>query len=191
MDEFDDLDLLEDVESLEVQGEKEAHEEYPATIVLVEEHKTIKKAIDILVNSVKNKVQDESLYLNLARFFSEYADAIHHGKEEKILFEYLKKKKVPEHVLEIVRELENDHVRGRELVEKIRENASDVESMGDYALAYASMLRDHILKEDEGLFEAMHPYLPVEEEEEMVKEFRKADPSSKKELEMLIEKMSL
>ncbi len=191
MDEFDDLDLLEDVESLEVQGEKEAHEEYPATIVLVEEHKTIKKAIDILVNSVKNKVQDESLYLNLARFFSEYADAIHHGKEEKILFEYLKKKKVPEHVLEIVRELENDHVRGRELVEKIRENASDVESMGDYALAYASMLRDHILKEDEGLFEAMHPYLPVEEEEEMVKEFRKVDPSSKKELEMLIEKMSL
>ncbi len=188
MNEFDDLDLLEDVEDLEARVESGGHEGYPATTVLVDEHKVIKRAIDILVNAVKSGVQDEKLYLDLARFFSEYADAIHHGKEENILFEYLKEH-APEHVLEIVKELENDHVRGRELVGKIRENASDVNAMKDYALAYASMLRDHIMKEDEGLFAAMHPYLPREEEEKMMEEFRKADPPTKKGLEVLVEEL--
>ncbi len=150
----------------------------------------IKKAIDILVDAVKNEIRNEQLYLNLAKFFSEYADAIHHGKEEKILFEFLKEKRVPDHVLEIVKELENDHIKGRELVRKIRENASSFEVMRDYALAYASMLRDHILKEDEGLFRAMHPYLPKEEERKMMEEFRNADPPSKEELERLVERFN-
>ncbi len=188
MNEFDDLDLLEDVENLEAQVQTEGHEGYPATTILVDEHRVIKRAVDILVNAVKNEIQDEKLYSDLARFFSEYADAIHHGKEERILFRYLKDH-APEHVLEIVKELENDHVRGRELVGKIRENASDVDSLRNYALAYASMLRDHILKEDEGLFSAMHPYLPEEEEEKMMEEFRKADPPTKKELEVLVEEL--
>ncbi len=188
MNEFDDLDLLEDVEDLEAQVKAESHEGYPATTVLVDEHKVIKRAIDVLVNAVKKGVQDEKLYLDLARFFSEYADAIHHGKEEKILFKYLKEH-APEHVLEIVKELENDHVKGRELVRKIRENASDVNAIKDYALAYASMLRDHILKEDEGLFSAMHPYLSKEEEEKMMEEFRRADPPTKKELESFVEEL--
>jgi len=188
MDEFDDLDLIEDVESLEANGES-GHEGYPATAVLVEEHRFIKKAIDTLVNAVKNGIEDEKFYLNLAEFFSEYADAIHHGKEEEILFEYLKKN-APEHVLEIVSELENDHVRGRELVKKIRENASSVNALRNYALAYASMLRDHIFKEDEGLFSAMHPYLPKEKEKEMMEEFMKADPPAKRDLEMLVEELA-
>ncbi len=188
MDEFDDLDLLEDVEDLEAQVEAGDHEGYPATTVLVDEHKVIKRAIDILVNVVKSGVQDEKLYLDLARFFSEYADAIHHGKEEDILFKYLKEH-APKHVLEIVKELENDHVMGRELVGKIRENASDVDALRDYALAYSSMLRDHILKEDDGLFIAMHPYLSKEKEEDMLREFLEADPPSKRELEMFVERL--
>ena len=184
-DELDDLDLVEELDDVEARKIKESLEEYPATKVLVEEHRVIKRALDVLAGAVRSGVQDEKLYSDLARFFSEYADAIHHGKEEKILFEVLKKK-APDHVLEIVRALEDDHVRGRELVRRIRENASDVEKLRDYALAYASMLRDHIVKEDEGLFPAMHPYLSPDEEREMLKEFERVD-ELKKELERLVE----
>lgn len=86
-----------------------------------------------------------------------------------------------------MRALEEDHVKGRELVRKIRENASSVEKVRDYALAYASMLRDHIVKEDEGLFPAMHPYLSPEDEKEMLKEFERIDTESKEGLEGLVE----
>ena len=185
-EEFDDLDLVEELDDLEAR-KVENLEDYPATRVMVEEHRVIKKAVDVLVNAVKDSIDDEELYINLAKFFSEYADAIHHGKEEKILFEVLKKK-APEHVLEIVRALEEDHVKGRELIRKIRENASSVEKLRDYALAYASMLRDHIVKEDEGLFPAMHPYLSPDEEREISEEFEKLD-ESKEELERLVEEL--
>ena len=184
-EDLDDLDIIEELEELEAHGGKDELEDYPATKVLVDEHQVIKKALDVLVYAVKGGVEDEELYSSLARFFSEYADAIHHGKEEKILFEVLKKK-APEHVLEIVRALEEDHVKGRELVRKIRENASSVERLRDFALAYASMLRDHIVKEDEGLFPAMHPYLSPDEEKDMLKEFEAVD-TSKEELEALVE----
>ncbi len=188
MDEFDDLDLLEDVEDLEAQVEAGDHEGYPATTVLVDEHKVIKRAIDILVNAVKSGVQDEKLYLDLARFFSEYADAIHHGKEEKILFKRLKEI-APEHIHDMIEDLENDHVEGRRLVAKIKESISDPEALKNYALAYASMLRNHISKEDDGLFIAMHPYLSKEKEEEMLREFLEVDPPSKRELEMIVERL--
>jgi hemerythrin-like domain-containing protein len=180
----DDLDLIEEIDDLESRKVVDDPERYPATKVMIKEHKVIKKALDVLVNAVKGNVEDEMLYSDLARFFSEYADAIHHGKEEKILFEMLKKR-APEHVLEIVKALEEDHVRGRELVRKIRENASSVDRLRDYALAYASMLRDHIVKEDDGLFPAMHPYVSPDEEREMLKEFEKVG-GSKEELEGLV-----
>jgi hemerythrin-like domain-containing protein len=185
----EDLDWIEDIESIKSSIERIRENQYPATKVLVEEHELIKKALEVLVNAVKSGFQDEELYSDLARFFSEYADAIHHGKEEKILFEVLKKK-APEHVLEIVRTLEEDHVRGRELVRKIRENASSVERVRDYALAYASMLRDHIVKEDDGLFPAMHPYLSPDEENETLKEFERVDTDSKEDLEKLVKELA-
>lgn len=163
-----DEDWIDDID-IEIEEES-----YPATEVLVEEHRQIEKALEILEKAVRSGVSDPELYERLADFFSGYADRIHHGKEEEILFKVLKRT-APEHILEIVSALESDHVTGRDLVGKMRKNSENFDSLKDFALSYVSFLRDHILREDEGLFPSMHPYLSRDEEEIIASEFEKVD----------------
>ncbi|ADC64859.1 Hemerythrin HHE cation binding domain protein [Ferroglobus placidus DSM 10642] len=167
----EDLDWVEKIE--------EKVEEFPATEVMMDEHRVIERALSVLKKAVDERIEDEELYLSLAEFFSKYTGEIHHGKEEEIVFKVLKEK-APKHIIDMINALEEDHRVGAELVGKIRENAANFEKLRDFALAYYSMLRDHIVKEDQGLFPAMHPYLSVEEEEKLLKEFERIDKEKEK-----------
>lgn len=168
----EDLDWIEEIE-------EKVEEEYPATKVMMDEHRVIERALSVLKKAIEKKIEDEELYLSLAEFFSKYTGEIHHGKEEKIVFKVLREK-APKHIIDMVEALENDHRVGAELVGKIKENASNFEKLKDFALAYHSMLRDHIVKEDQGLFPAMHPYLSVEEEKKLLKDFERIDKEKEK-----------
>ncbi len=181
------MDMDDDwVDDIDIEIEEE---NFPATEILIEEHKLIKKGLEMLEKAVMSGVSDSKVYEQLVEFFSGYADRIHHGKEEEILFRDLKKNS-PTHIVEMVNTLESDHITGRDLVSKIRENAGNISSLKDYALSYVTFLRDHILKEDEGLFPSMHPYLSREKEENMIPEFKKVDTERNKDYyESIIRKL--
>lgn len=65
--------------------------------ILILEHKTIEKMIDILrfFSQDIKRIEKTSLetYEKIIDFFRFYVDYTHHGKEEKILFKKLNKKK--------------------------------------------------------------------------------------------------
>ncbi len=102
---------------------------------------------------------DVALLRRIVEFLREYADVLHHGKEEALLFPALERNGVPAHGCP-VGALLAEHKRGRELVsefaEAIEEYASDadgaVAGLATKMKALAELYPAHIWKEDYLLF---------------------------------------
>jgi hemerythrin-like domain-containing protein len=92
-------------------------------------------------------------------FFRRYTDALHHGKEEGVLFEAMSEHGFPEATGPIAHMLE-EHRLGRALV---RQMANAADALEDHPAAwrdveyagrsYIDLLRHHILKENHGVFD--------------------------------------
>ena len=125
--------------------------------VMYNEHDVIVLAERSIQHLFHTWLEKPELYVQevkkLLKFFSEYADKLHHGKEEAILFPALRKN-VDFTLGELLEELEAHHERFREYVHKIR---SDLER-GDYPESWAILkeycndLLDHIAIENDELF---------------------------------------
>jgi hemerythrin-like domain-containing protein len=98
-------------------------------------------------------------------FMRTYADQVHHGKEEDILFTRLSKKSLsPEH-LQTMQELLDDHRRGRQMVAALLTAKNEylsgkIEALNQVLENLASLVEfypKHIVKEDQ------HFFLPVME----------------------------
>lgn len=92
-------------------------------------------------------------------FFRLYTDALHHGKEEDLLFVSLAEHGVPRHVGPIAMMVQ-DHQLGRSLVHQMTDAASRLPDDGSAwhtfehaARSYIELLRRHIEREDHGLFD--------------------------------------
>lgn len=127
----------------------------------------------------------------LLSFFRDYADGLHHRKEEEVLFPALRK--APQFSLgELVDELEAHHVHFREFVHKIK---NDLEK-GDYPESWAILkeycndLLDHIAVENDELFVMAEHLLSPEEIEKIGDRFEDLDremgSTRKEELESLV-----
>jgi hemerythrin-like domain-containing protein len=92
-------------------------------------------------------------------FFRLYTDALHHGKEEDLLFEAM-----DEHgfsrVTGPVAQMLEEHRLGRALVRQMAEGAVGLDdhpsawrTLESAARSYTQLIRDHILREDSALFE--------------------------------------
>ena len=115
-----------------------------ATKLLMEEHEVILRALDVL-EAYANRNQEAPPAL--LEFFSDFADAHHHGKEEEILFPALEEAGFP-HDAGPVGVMLHEHKQGRQLTAALRDPAQ----FTDAALAYSAMLRAHIEKENQILF---------------------------------------
>ena len=145
---------------------------------MMDEHRKIEQALDRLEAFADSLVPgDESQKETLAgfvSFFSGYADEIHHGKEEKLLFAAMADHGFPQDEGAVAVMLA-EHVQGRELIAVMRNAAQtagplDAAATEDVRTAmrnYADMLRAHIEKEDTILYVMAESSLPDEARREL------------------------
>ena len=130
-----------------------------ATDVLMEEHRVIERVIGILETGAQRLEQGQAvrpeLFIEAADFIKGFADGCHHVKEENVLFKVMGANGVPVQggpigVMLFEHEQGRVYTRGmREAAQKLA--AGDAAARDDIignARGYATLLRQHILKEE-------------------------------------------
>jgi hemerythrin-like domain-containing protein len=107
-------------------------------------------------------------------FFRTYGDEVHHGKEEKIYFQELAKKKIPAAERSLMEELIREHGQARGIIRELA-GALDRYEKGDQAARkdienalgkLPGLYREHIRKEDRVLFRpSLEAFSPAEQQE--------------------------
>lgn len=165
-----------------------AEKEMDLTQVMVEEHRLIKKVIDVLEAAAAKLENDENVepefFDNAVDFIRNFADGFHHAKEEDILFRGMVKKGMPEkdspiEVMLIEHDLGRDFVKGMiEANGRFRKNRDDRKAAADIvrnARGYISLLREHIEKENEILYPLAERMFTKKEKDRIKKEFSEAE----------------
>jgi hemerythrin-like domain-containing protein len=154
---------------------------------LMIEHRLIERMIKIMDSEALGirggKSIDGKLIDSIVDFIKTYADKLHHGKEEHILFRDLMKKEITEEHRRIMDELINEHVIGREHVKRLV-NAKDKYEKGDKSAlteilynmeTLAKFYPEHISKEDKRFFIPVMKYFNNQEKQAMIIEFYEFD----------------
>jgi hemerythrin-like domain-containing protein len=138
---------------------------------LMNEHRLIERGIDALLSfadEVRRKRSDEKEELGqFVTFIREFADGIHHGKEENILFATMVEAGFPGDGGPIAVML-MEHAEGRGYVQALAElqlqdaawSDEDRQALADAAYGYGDLLRQHIHKEDAILYPMAEQRLP-------------------------------
>lgn len=154
--------------------------------ILMEEHRNIERVLDALEIMAGHLSRGGEVrpgfFLEAAAFCAEYADGVHHHKEEDVLFESIIASGMPADQGPIPVML-TEHEQGRAFTRGIREAALRLEQ-GDegarrdlvaHAGGYVALLRDHIAKEDEVLFPMADGLLSDAAQAEVLAAFRRAE----------------
>ena len=131
--------------------------------VLMAEHRTIERVLTAVENRLADSGNGSFPYEFLTEalnFFRNFADGCHHAKEEELLFPLLEQRGISREHGPIGCMLK-EHVQGRNYLATVRTNldaARDgspvaVATVRTAALSYIEMLRQHIYKEDNILFQ--------------------------------------
>jgi hemerythrin-like domain-containing protein len=158
---------------------------------LMREHRTIEKVIDALTAfTQETRRRGATARGELARFVAflrRYADDIHHGKEEEILFRTMADHGFPTDGGPLAVML-GEHARGRALVAVLASategtapwSDEDRRRIAEAAAAYGALLRSHIHKEDAILYPMAEQHLPPQAmaEVDLACAERDADPAT-------------
>jgi hemerythrin-like domain-containing protein len=152
------------------------------TAVLRQEHEAVIQMLGVAEQAAgklerKEAVRPELLE-RIGEFFEVFVDKCHHGKEEELFFPALAKKGIPVNGGPIGVML-REHEEGRKLAKRMRESAGDYAkddtaagaAWASAARAYARLLREHILKENNVLFRMAEEILAPAEEEALTAQF--------------------
>ena len=143
--------------------------------MLVDEHRLIKRLlarIPQLVDWLDLSNDDHRLLAKTAiDFIRSYADQLHHGKEEAILFEGF------DDSTDIFQVIYQDHATGRGYVKQMVAAVASRNSKKfcENLEAYRVLLTEHIQKEDEVLFPWLDSQLSVAAREDLLNNFQRAD----------------
>lgn len=164
---------------------------------LMEEHRTIERVIDAMetwAGSLTTASHDENVELKrFVQFIQEFADAIHHGKEEDILFAAMIKHGFPREQGPIAVML-HEHGLGRGIVNTMAALArldtpwgeTDRQRVKDAVASYAALLRPHIDKEDNILYRMAEMHLQGAAMDDVARHFdmfaSKNDTTSRKQV---------
>lgn len=146
------------------------------------EHRLIERMISLMgkeLDRMKKAYKANPSFIDITvDFIRTYADHCHHGKEENILFRELKKKDLSTEHKNIMGELIEEHIWGREttgrLVEaNMRYSKGDIKAL-PIIIECMSLLVDfypkHIEKEDKRFFLPVMSYFTREEKDLMLQE---------------------
>ncbi len=161
-------------------GATHEHRDYEtATEVLKSEHRVIEKVLDALEKLAKTA--ESSLLADWTKaidFARNFADKCHHLKEENLLFPALEERGIPREGGPIGMMLA-EHEEGRGYVRAMaaaldsadKDPAGARQILRETAIAYVRLLRQHIQKEDDVLFEMADEVLNSEEQKQLLREF--------------------
>ncbi len=155
-----------------------------ATDILMREHRLIEKVLDSLEDAACRLDDGEEVapdfFIDAAEFVAGFADGGHHRKEEEILFVAMVARYMPEDEGPVAVML-HEHEEARRLTAGFR-SAAELMKAGDTGastdlisdvLDYVSLLREHIVKEDSVLFPMAEQILPVDEMQDVLREFER------------------
>jgi hemerythrin-like domain-containing protein len=156
---------------------------------LMIEHRLIERAIKQMgseMDRAKTRNQFDVRFIDSwVDFVRTYADQVHHGKEEQILFHDLEGKPLSPELKQMMAGLIEDHVKARKMVSDLV-IARDQYAVGDPAAfgqlmalgaALVGFYPAHIRKEDQEFFIPVMEYFTKEEKDEMLNRFRAFDES--------------
>jgi len=154
---------------------------------LMAEHRIIEQMaalIKIEINKIEKEKSVDPHFINATvGFLRTYADRCHHGKEEDILFEALKKKKISKQHFETLQQLLEEHTIARETVKAlinakdsyVNGNKSALSDIKDNLSKLAELYPTHIELEDKHFFIEVMQYFNEKEQNKMVKDFWEFD----------------
>jgi hemerythrin-like domain-containing protein len=138
----------------------------------MQEHKLILRALDVLdtmaAAAEKNGRMDETDLARVLDFLRWFADAHHQAKEERILFPELRRAAASQG--RPVEHMMLEHDQDRQLIEQI-EAAVRIHRFDDFvkcADKLSTLLRNHIYKEDQILFEVTREALDAKTDDEVL-----------------------
>ena len=157
-----------------------------ATQILMDEHALIERVLNTLETGARalasRKPVPASFFLDAADFIRNFADGCHHKKEEGVLFKTMVEHGFPENQGPIAVML-FEHEQGRGFTQAMAAAAQRYER-GDpgaredivtNALAYVSLLRQHIQKENNILFRMADNVIPPAGHEEVEAGFQRVE----------------
>jgi hemerythrin-like domain-containing protein len=139
--------------------------------ILMAEHRTIEKMLSQL---------DEQPVDNVIQFFRIYADAIHHGKEEAILFSKLAGKELKKEHKEIMNKLLEEHQKGREIISRMESNKGNDKTVKECKKEILELYPQHIDTEDNHFFMPVRAYFTEEEQKQIDEESKEFDKKQDK-----------
>ena len=154
---------------------------------LMIEHRLIERMLSVIKNvlgEIESENEVDPVFVDIAvDFIRIYADRTHHGKEEDILFRELNKKTLTSEDSQIMKELIEEHVFGRQTTKALveannRYRKGDEGALPDIAAKLQTLIEfypKHIEKEDKVFFPSARNYFTDEEDQAMLAEFWEFD----------------
>jgi hemerythrin-like domain-containing protein len=154
--------------------------------VLEAEHRYIQKVVGVVALHAdaleSGTPPDLDLLSRVVEFIREYADRLHHGKEETLLFPALEQGGVPPQGCPLGI-LKHEHTAGRALVAELAGAVDGLRAGGEVALGplvkclqgLVELYPGHIWKEDYLLFPMTGKVLAADAQSELAAEFEKVD----------------
>jgi len=146
---------------------------------LKEEHRIIERMLDVIETAATNidsgKEVGTDFFPKVVDFIRNFADGLHHGKEEKNLFPFMGRHGIPAEGGPIGVMLA-EHDEGRAYVMAVNEAArryaagdrAALKMAENSALKYAGLLRQHIEKEDNILYVMADEVLTAGDQKELL-----------------------
>lgn len=162
------------------------HEKMEPIELLKKEHRVILKMLSIVerICGAEREWNDGLIEdtQNIVAFFRKFVDRCHHGKEENLLFPVMEGRG-DENLKAAIREMMDQHVRGRNLVARMAQAIDDAregktKSTTDFCKAateYIAFLRGHIDIEDSDLFITARSVIPAGVREKLWEEFERVE----------------
>jgi hemerythrin-like domain-containing protein len=156
-----------------------------ATANLENDHIHILKLTGVMESILESKEPDTSLLDEILNLISNFADGLHHVKEEQHLFPKMVSKGFS-YQQGPVAVMMSDHEQGRRFVKGMADsialykagNKSVLGAVYENMRGYVKLLRSHIDKEDHVLFRLADNFLSSDEQTELLEEFEKTDRHS-------------
>ena len=154
---------------------------------LMMEHRLIERMLSVIRNAlteIEARHKVDPVFVDTAvDFIRVYADRTHHGKEEDILFRELENKGLAAEDRQIMQELIEEHVFGRQTTKALVEantryrngDQSALTAIADNLQTLTAFYPRHIEKEDKVFFPASRSYFSDEEDQALLTEFYEFD----------------
>jgi hemerythrin-like domain-containing protein len=153
-----------------------------ATKNLENDHIHILKLIDVMEAVARSMDPDTGHIEDIIDIIKNFADGLHHAKEEDIFFPALELKGFSARQGPVAVML-NEHIQGRNFVSGISENLvlykngnrSALTSVFKEMMGYAELLRNHIGKENNILFRMADNALSDSDQQQLLKQFNNVE----------------